>query len=162
MTKKYWATHLDLIEQAQVRLARILSVTKKHTSWAVKFWKQVGQLIRERLPIISSLNDLRIGEGFVSGVPIIHQSKARRGRIVLILLELIWLGIVLGHGHKMLAEGKRNLYNLIIHFELPRHVSWQVMALMIIIILTTLVYYLLVKPDDVHQALKLHKEEKEI
>lgn len=62
----------------------------------------------------------------------------------------------------MLAEGKRNLYNLIIHFELPRHVSWQVMALMIIIILTTLVYYLLVKPDDVHQALKLHQQEKEM
>ena len=62
----------------------------------------------------------------------------------------------------MLAEGKRNLYNLVLHFVLPRHLSWQVMSLMIIVILTTLVYYLLVKPDDVHQVLKLHKEEKEM
>lgn len=89
MKKKYLPKHIEFTQKAQLRLSKILSITKKHTSGAVKFWKQIGQLVRERLPIISVLNDLRIGEGFVSGIPIIHQSKGRRGRIILVIFELI-------------------------------------------------------------------------
>ena len=51
-----------LVDKAQARLSKVLSVTRKHTTGAVKFWKQIGQIVRERLPIISSLNDLLRGE----------------------------------------------------------------------------------------------------
>ena len=158
LEKKY----IESTHKSQLRLTRVLSITRKHTSGAVKFWKQIGQIVRERLPIISSINDLWRGEGFVSGIPIIYQGKGWRGRVALVVLELIIGVIVLGYGDKILAEGKTNLYNLFIKFQLPSFVSWQVFSLMVLVCLTTLVYYVLVKPDDLQQALRTHKEERDM
>lgn len=145
-----------------MRLSRLLSLTHQHSSAGRKFWKQIGQFVRERLPIISSLNDLWRGECFISGIPILYQGKGWRGRVLLVILELIIGGIVLGYGDKILAEGKTNLYTIFIKFQFPDVVSWQVFSLMVLICLTTLVYYVLVKPDDLQQAMRTHRAERDM
>ncbi len=49
-------------QRAKVKLSNILSKTRQRTSAMVKFWKHIGQIIRERIPVISPLQELISGK----------------------------------------------------------------------------------------------------
>ena len=162
MIHRLWSTRDHILEKSQQRLSRVLSVTRQHTSGAVKFWKQIGQFARERLPLISTLNDLVRKEWFVSGIPIIHQGQGRRGRVILVMVDFALLIIILLYGKDMLSQAKINLTNLFLKFQLPQYIPLPIICLMIGVTISTLVYYLMIKPDDMKQVLKTHKEEREL
>jgi hypothetical protein len=48
-------------QKAKKNLSIILSKTRQRTSAMVKFWKHIGQIIRERIPVISPLQELITG-----------------------------------------------------------------------------------------------------
>ena len=45
-------------QKAKVKLSGILSKTRQRTSAMVKFWKHIGQIIRERIPLLSPIQEL--------------------------------------------------------------------------------------------------------
>jgi hypothetical protein len=74
-------------QKAKVKLSNVLSKTRKRTSTIVKFWKHIGQIIRERIPVLSPLQELLSGQCLVSEVSIVKYSPSRRGRIIIIITE---------------------------------------------------------------------------
>ena len=64
-------------QKAKIKIAGILSKTRKKTSIIVKFWKHIGQIIRERIPVLSPLQELISGKGLISEVTIIRYSTSR-------------------------------------------------------------------------------------
>jgi hypothetical protein len=47
----------------------------------------MGQILRERIPVIAPLQELISGKGLISEVSIIKYSPSRRGRIIIIITE---------------------------------------------------------------------------
>jgi hypothetical protein len=44
--------------KVKTSLSHILSQTRRRTSKVVKFWKHLGQIVRERIPVIAPLQEL--------------------------------------------------------------------------------------------------------
>ena len=71
----------------QENLSKIVVKTRIRTSKIVKFRKHIGQILRERIPVIAPLQELISGEGLISEVSIVKYSPSRRGRVIIIITE---------------------------------------------------------------------------
>jgi hypothetical protein len=49
-------------KKAKVKLSHILLKTRQRTSTMVKFWKHIGQIVWERIPMLSPLQELIAGK----------------------------------------------------------------------------------------------------
>jgi uncharacterized membrane protein len=127
----------------------------------VKFWKHIGQIIRERIPVISPLQELITGRWFISEVRIIKYSVSRWWRVIIVCTEWLFAYILIFHGNHILQEAKHNIMNILFHFKFPHHLSIQIVVLMIVMSIGSLWYYGMIKPWDFKQAIKEHKEEYE-
>lgn len=143
----------------QQRLSWILSKTRQRTSLMVKFWKHLGQIVWERIPVLSPLHELMIGKGFISEVRIIPYSLSRWWRILIIGTESIFAYILIVHGRSLLTEARHHLTNIFFHGQFPHHISHHILFLMIIMMIGTVGYYGMIKPGDLKQAIKEHQEE---
>ncbi len=59
------------------KLSHVLSQTRRRTSKVVKFWKHMGQILRERVPVISPLQEIIAGKSLISDIHVIKYSMAR-------------------------------------------------------------------------------------
>ena len=146
-------------QKAKHRLSTILSKSRQRTSTMIKFWKHMWQLIRERIPILSPLQEIISWKWFISDVMIVKYSLSRRGRIIIIITEWIFAYILIKHGNHIVQEAKYNITNIIIHQKIPQHLSIQTVILMIIMSIWSIWYYGMIKPWDLTQAIKEHKDE---
>ena len=145
--------------KTQEHLSSILTKTRIHTSKIVRFRKHVGQILRERIPVISPLEELISGRWFISGVSIIKYSLSRWGRVIIIGTEWIFVCILILYWDNIIKEAARNLSNIIFHFKFPKHISIHSVSLMVIMSLWTIWYYGMIKPWDFKQAIKEYREE---
>jgi hypothetical protein len=54
--------HTINTQKAKKNLSVVLSKTRQRTSAMVKFWKHIGQIIWERIPVVSPLQELIAGQ----------------------------------------------------------------------------------------------------
>lgn len=147
--------------KAKIKLSAVLSKTRQRTSAMVKFWKHIWQIIRERIPVLSPLQELIIGKWFISEVHIVKYSLSRWGRVIIVCTEWFFAYILIIYGNHILQEAQHNITNILLHWEFPDHLSIQIVLLMIIMSIGSLWYYGMIKPGDFKQAIKEHKEEHE-
>ncbi len=158
--KFFWIRKYHInTQKATHRLSIVLSKTRKRTSAIVKFWKHLWQIIWERIPVFSPLQELISGKWLISEVSIIKYSPSRRGRVVIIFTEWIFAYILIIYGNSIIQETRHNMINIFFHQKLPEHISIQIVFLMIIMSIGSLWYYGMIKPWDFKQAIKEHKEE---
>ena len=86
-------------------------------------------------------------------------SISRWWRIIIVFTEWIFAYILISHGNEIIKEAKENIQNIIFNFIMPQHLSIEAVLLMIVIGIWTIVYYGMIKPWDLQQAIKEHKEE---
>jgi len=153
--------HHSSTQQSKKRLSSILSKTRIRTSKIVKFRKHMGQILRERIPVIAPLQELISWKGLISEVSIIPYSPSRRWRVIIIVTEWIFGFILIFYGNNIITEAKRNIWNILFHFKFPHHISIHTVILMIVMCIWTIGYYGMIKPWDFKQAIKEHKEEYE-
>jgi hypothetical protein len=151
--------HTINTQKAKVKLSNVLSKTRKRTSAIVKFWKHIGQIVRERIPVLSPLQELISWQGLISEVSIIKYSASRRWRVIIIITEWIFAFILIFYGDHIIKEATHNISNIIFHLKFPQHISIQTVILMIVMSIGTIWYYGMIKPWDFKQAIKEHKEE---
>lgn len=144
---------------AKKKLSHILSQTRRRTSAIVKFWKHLWQIIWERIPVLSPLQELIAGKWLISEVSIRKYSISRWWRIIIVFTEWIFAYILISHGNEIIKEAKENIQNIIFNFIMPQHLSIETVLLMIVIGIWTIGYYGMIKPWDLQQAIKEHKEE---
>lgn len=64
-------------KNVRTNLSHILSQTRRRTSKVVKFWKHMGQILRERIPVVSPLQELIAGKSLISEIHVIKYSMSR-------------------------------------------------------------------------------------
>lgn len=155
--KKY---HIST-QKAKHRLSNILSKSRKRTSAMIKFRKHVWQIARERIPILAPLQEIISWKWFISDVKIIKYSLSRRGRSIIIITEWIFAYIIIRYGSHIIQEAKHNITNIISYREFPQNLSIHTVILMIVMCIWAIWYYGMIKPWDLRQAIKEHKEDYE-
>jgi len=146
-------------QETQQSISKIVVKTRIRTSKIVKFRKHMGQILRERIPVLSPLQELMSWQGLISEVSIIKYSASRRWRIIIIITEWIFAFILIFYGDHIITEARQNISNLIFHLKFPQHISIQTVILMIVMSIWAIWYYGMIKPWDFKQAIKEHNED---
>lgn len=149
----------NTINRQKAKLSKIVVKTRIRTSKIVKFRKHIGQILRERIPVLSPLQELISWQGLISEVSIIKYSPSRRGRVIIIITEWIFASILIFYGDHIIKEATRNIWNIIFDLKFPHHISIHTVILMIVMCIWAIWYYGMIKPWDFKQAIKEHKEE---
>jgi hypothetical protein len=128
--------------------------THIYKSKILRFRKHIGQIIRERIPLLSPLRDVIYQKWMISETRIPRWSLWRRWRIIIIITESIILWMLLLNSHELYNEAEHNLRIILFHHDRPHHISIKIKIIMICITIGTGIYYLIVKPWDLQEAIK--------
>lgn len=153
--KKYHLTNISIKHS----LSTILSSTRQKTTAFVKFWKHLGQIAWERIPLLPHLFDLWRWQWLVSQVRIPRWSLSYRWRITLLINETIIGIIILIYNQELYHEAKHNIKTLLFNHEIPNHISYPTIGIMVCIIIGFLSYIFFIKTGDIHQAINEHNSE---
>ena len=154
-----WEKSQQLDTHITEKVSDVLSKTRCRTSKTVKFWKHIGQILRERIPVLSPLQELINGKWFISDIHIVKYSASRWGRVIIVCTEWTFAYILIIYGSDIIKEAQYNITNILFHQQFPRHISIETVILMIIMSLGSIGYYGMIKPWDFKQAIKEHLEE---